>query len=109
MVSLLIKSFRPFFVRSLLRKPCLLFLTKCDGLYVSRGPQRICTPAKVGDAEILPMMSSVSDEEVAAEEAVPGAESVDGMDEAESMGRRALRREMLRALGRSGQYACMGG
>lgn len=55
------------------------------------------------------MMSSVSDEEVSAEEAVPGAESMDGMDEAESMGRRALRRDMLRALGRSGQYACMGG
>ena len=48
------------------------------------------------------MMSSVSDEEASAEEAVPGAESMAGMDEAGSMGRRALRRDMLRALGRSG-------
>jgi len=67
---------------------------------VSRGPQRICTPAKAGDAEILPMMSSVSEDDVRAEEGAPGAARVEGMEEAaESMGRRALRSDMLRALG----------
>ncbi len=48
------------------------------------------------------MMSSVSEEDVMAEEGAPGAARVDGLDEAESIGRRALRRDMLRALvGRS--------
>jgi hypothetical protein len=97
LTSLLINSFRPFFVLSLLRKPCLRLRTMCEGLYVSRGPQRICVPAKAAEAEILPMMSSVSDEQVGAVAGAPGAVSVDGVEE-DSIGRRALSRDMLRAL-----------
>lgn len=98
MTNLLINNFRPFFVRSLLRNPCLRFLTMCEGLYVSRGPQRICVPAKAGEAEILDRMSRVEDEDVGSVEGAPGAASVDGVAE-ESSGRRALSRDMLRALG----------
>lgn len=96
----LINSFRPFLVRSLLRNPCLRLRTMCEGLYVSRGPQRIWTPAKAGEAEILAMMSSVSEEVVvvaADVDGAPGAARVEGVEE--SMGRRALRSDMLRALG----------
>jgi hypothetical protein len=96
--SLLISSFLPFFVLSLVKKPCLRLRTMCEGLYVSRGPQRICVPANAAEDEILPMMSSISGEPVRAVEGAPGAASVDGVDEEDSIGRRALSRDMLRAL-----------
>jgi len=54
-------------------------------------------PANAAEAEILPMMSSVSEEDVRAVEGAPGAASVDGV-EVDSIGRRALSRDMLRAL-----------
>lgn len=65
---------------------------------MSRGPQRICVPANAGEAEILPMISRVSDD-VGRVEAPPGAARVEGMEEGVSIGRRAFSRDMLRALG----------
>lgn len=65
-------------------------------MYVSLGPQRIWTPAKAGEAEILAMMSRVSAEDVMAVEGQEGAASVVGMEE--SIGRRAFSSDMLRAL-----------
>ena len=44
------------------------------------------------------MISRVSQEDVMAVEGAPGAARVEGIEEAESIGRRALRRDMLRAL-----------
>lgn len=55
-------------------------------------------PANAAEDEILPMMSSISGEPVRAVEGAPGAASVDGVDEEDSIGRRALSRDMLRAL-----------
>ena len=52
-------------------------------------------PANAGEAEILPMISRVSQEDVTAVEGAPGAARVEGIEEAESIGRRALRKDML--------------
>jgi hypothetical protein len=94
--SLLISIFLPFFVLSRLKNPWRRLRTMCDGLYVSRGPQRIWVPANAAEAEILPTRSSVSGD-VGVVEGAPGAASVHG-DERDSIGRRAFRRDMLRAL-----------
>lgn len=55
-------------------------------------------PANPGCAEILPIRSRVSDEDATADGALPGAERVEGALIRATMGRRALRRDMLRAL-----------
>jgi hypothetical protein len=50
----------PFRVRILLKNPCRRFRTKCEGLKVLRGPQRICTDPRAGwkVIELLGMRSS---------------------------------------------------
>lgn len=97
--NLRINSFRPFFVLILLRNPCLLFRTRCDGLYVSRGPHLICMLPRAGCADILPARSSVLVEGSTLVDGAPGAARACGEDVHGRIGLRGVRREMER-LGR---------